>query len=265
MNPTTSHAEGVIGLGFQPRGRDMAWPALLALVALAWVIVVVGQATGNAALIHQHATPVAGVSLWIALLSFMASWQVMVAATMLPAALPAIRAAAGASRRVARPAVGTAAFLIGFLAVWTAIGSLTFIAAQTLERFIVATPWLATRPWLIQAAVVALAGAYQLTPLKRRSLAACRHPARLSADGAAPRSTIVGIGVRHGLACVASSWAVMVVMVVAGFGDLWWMAALTVVMVYEATGRHGQRVAGLAGVMLLWLAALIFLPGWLPA
>jgi predicted metal-binding membrane protein len=265
MSSSTRHAAGVIGLGFQPRGRDLALPALLALVALAWAVVLVGQATGNAALLHQHESPAAGVSLWLALASFMASWQVMVAATMLPATLPAMRAAAVASRRVAPPALGTAAFLIGFLAVWTAFGSLTFIAAQTLERLIAATPWLAVRPWLVQASVVALAGVYQLTPLKRRSLAACRHPARLSGHGAAQASAIIGIGLRHGLACLASSWALMAVMVVAGLRDLWWMAALTAVMVYEAAGRHGQRMAGVAGVLLLWLAALILLPAWLPA
>jgi predicted metal-binding membrane protein len=255
----------VIGLGSQPRGRDGAWPALLGLVAVAWAVVLVGQVTGNAALLHQHGSPAAGVSLWFALASFMASWQVMVAATMLPAALPAVRSAAAASRRVPRPALVTTAFLLGFLAVWTVFGSLTFIAAQALERLIAAAPWLAARPWLLQASVVALAGAYQLTPMKRSSLAACRHPARLSADGAGGRWATVGIGARHGLACLASSWALMAVMVVAGLGDLWWMAALTMVMVYEAVGRHGFRMAGGAGALLLWLAALILLPGWLPA
>jgi predicted metal-binding membrane protein len=265
MDSLTRHADGVIRLGVQARGRDGTWPAVLACVALAWAAVLIGQVTGNAALLHQHGSPAVGVSVWLALASFMASWQVMVAATMLPAALPAVRAAAGASRRVARPALGTAAFLVGFLAVWTAAGSLTFIVAQTLERLIAATPSLAARPWLVQASLVAVAGVYQLTALKRRSLAACRHPARLSADDGTGRWATVGIGVRHGLACLASAWALMAVMVVAGLGDLWWMAALTVVMVYETVGRDGMRMASLAGVLLLWLAALILLPGWLPA
>ena len=57
----------------------------------------------------------------------------------------------------------------------------------------------------------------------------------------------------------------MAVMVVAGLGDLWWMAALAGVMVYEATGRHGQRLAAVVGLLLLWLSALVLLPGWLPA
>jgi predicted metal-binding membrane protein len=144
-------------------------------------------------------------------------------------------------------------------------GSLAFVAAQSMQRLIAATPWLTARPWLVQASVVAVAGIYQLTPLKQRSLTACRHPARLDANGAPRWWVLVAIGFRHGLACVASTWAVMIVMVAAGLGDAWWMAALTVAMVYEAAGRHGVRMASLAGVLLLWLAALILLPGWLPA
>jgi hypothetical protein len=43
------------------------------------------------------------------------------------------------------------------------------------------------------------------------------------------------------------------------------MVALTAVVVYESVGRHGQRAADAVGLLLLWLAATIVLPGWLPA
>ena len=45
------------------------------------------------------------------------------------------------------------------------------------------------------------------------------------------------------LACFGSSWALMLLMFGEGFGNLWWMGALTGVMVYETGGRHGQRPA----------------------
>jgi len=45
------------------------------------------------------------------------------------------------------------------------------------------------------------------------------------------------------------------VMFAGGFASLWLMAALTVLMIYEAIGRHGERAATVAGVVLL-LAAL---------
>ena len=117
----------------------------------------------------------------------------------------------------------------------------------------------------MQASVIALAGVYQLTAIKRRSLAACRHPERLVGHGPATVGAVYAVGLRHGVACLGSAWALMAVMVVAGFGDLWWMAVLAGVMVYEATGRHGQRLATVVGLVLFWLSALVLLPGWLPA
>jgi predicted metal-binding membrane protein len=47
----------------------------------------------------------------------------------------------------------------------------------------------------------------------------------------------------------------MLLMFAEGFASIGWMVALTALMVYESTGRHGQRVAALAGVALI-LAAL---------
>jgi predicted metal-binding membrane protein len=58
----------------------------------------------------------------------------------------------------------------------------------------------------------------------------------------------------------------MLVMFAAGVAVLWWMAALTAVMVYEKTGRHGGTLTPVIGVALLALAAFAFAhPAWLPA
>ena len=64
----------------------------------------------------------------------------------------------------------------------------------------------------------------------------------------------------HGLACLGSSWALMLLMFAEGFANLWWMAALTALMVYEANGRHGLRAARFAGAVLL-VAGLAVLSG----
>jgi predicted metal-binding membrane protein len=57
----------------------------------------------------------------------------------------------------------------------------------------------------------------------------------------------------------------MLVMFVAGVAMLWWMAALTAVMVYEKTGRYGRELTPLAGVALLALAAVALVhPPWFP-
>jgi predicted metal-binding membrane protein len=51
----------------------------------------------------------------------------------------------------------------------------------------------------------------------------------------------------------------MILMFAEGFANLEWMAALTVVMVYEAAGRHGPRAASAIGLFLLALAAIVLL------
>jgi predicted metal-binding membrane protein len=244
--------------------RSLVGPRPLPLVPMAigaaWLIAVVAQATGNAQLLHHHTLIDGGPPLWIATPVFLVAWQVMIVAMMLPASLPAIHAfnsrAAGATRRTR----GLATFLGSYALIWTIFGLLAFMGDVVLHHIVDATPWLAAHPWLIEAGVIALAGAYQLAALKRHTLAACRHP-----SGAGPTALSGGssfqLGLEHGLACLGSSGALMLLMFAEGFANLWWMVALTAVMAYEATGRFGQRAAVAVGVLLLVVAARILVIG----
>ena len=45
----------------------------------------------------------------------------------------------------------------------------------------------------------------------------------------------------HGLFCLGCCWALMLLMFAVGVAHLWWMAALTALMVYEKVGKHGER------------------------
>ena len=121
--------------------------------------------------------------------------------------------------------------------------------------------------WFVLAgALMCVAGAYQWSATKRACLSRCRTPAdwlvenwRQGAWGA------LRLGAAHGVYCVGCCWALMLVMFAAGVAVLWWMAALTAVMVYEKTGRHGPALTPVIGVALLGLSALAFAhPAWLP-
>ena len=50
----------------------------------------------------------------------------------------------------------------------------------------------------------------------------------------------------------------------AGVASLWWMAALTALMVYEKTAPGGRRLVPIAGVAFLLLAAAHFRSGLVP-
>ena len=239
-------------------------PAIALAIALAWALLVAAELTGTSDLLHHHALIEHGPALWIALPVFLAAWLVMVVAMMLPASLPAIGsflAAPGGLARGggARPARRLATFLTPYLIAWGGFGIAVFLGDTVLHRVVHATPWLEARTWVIDAGVLAIAGAYQLLPVKRHSLEACRHPGA-APFGAAGRLPIrldgrFAPGVEHALACLGGSWALMLLMFSEGFSSPAWMVALTVVMTYEASGRHGQLAAKAVGLVLL-LAAL---------
>ena len=237
------------------RPRDLDIPIL---VAACWAILVVAELTGASAALHHHALIEGGVPLTAAIPMFLVGWLVMAAAMMLPASMRAMQLVEGLASSVASRRRARSTFLASFALVWTAFGLVAFLGDVGLHHLVDTTPWLAERPWLIEAGILALAGGYQFVPLKRRSLAACRHPVEPAV--AASVGSIDRLGLRHGLACLGSSWALMLLMFAEGFASIGWMVALTALMVYEATGRHGQRVASAAGVALL-LAALAALSG----
>jgi len=195
---------------------------------------------------------------WIALPAFLLSWQVMLAAMMLPSSMPLVRLFAKASARQPRPRAAMAGFLGGYALVWTAFGALAFTFDMGVHATVDASPWLQDRTWLLAAGVLALAGAFQFSSVKYACLDKCRHPAqfmfRFYKRG--PRGGLE-LGLRHGAFCLGCCWALMLVMFSVGVASVLAMALLTVVMVYEKTQPRGRQVVPAAGVTLLATALLI--------
>jgi predicted metal-binding membrane protein len=249
-----------------PAGRPRAPAAVLVAIAIAWALAIVAQLTGKAGSLHHDSLIEGGPPLWAALLLFLVAWQAMVAAMMLPSSLPLIRLFDAVSGRQAHPRRARAAFLGGYAAVWTGFGWFAFLGDDLVHQTVDATPWLAARTWLIGGGVLALAGAFQFSELKEKCLSKCRAPGpyllghyRRGAEGG------FRLGFGHGLFCLGCCWALMLVMFAAGVAMLPWMAALTAVMVYEKTGRHGEALTPVVGVAFLVLAAIAFAhPPWFP-
>ena len=235
-------------------------PALFLVTGAAWSGILALDATGDATHLHHHALIEGGTPTVPAIVLFLVGWELMLAAMMLPASLPAIRTADAALARVSRPYLAGAAMLVGFVAVWTAFGLGAFAGDGVLHRIVDATPWLAANPWLVQAGLLGLAGAWQFAPIKRRSLAACRHPDAASASPGHGIRAPIAFGIDQGVACLGSSWALMLLMFGEGVASLPWMVGLTALMVYEAIGRRGPQVGHLAGIGLV-LAAVATLNG----
>jgi predicted metal-binding membrane protein len=241
-------------------GRRLAAPRpdsrdLLAVIVIAgaWLALIALEATGLAAALHHHALIEAGPPLWIAIPVFLLVWQIMVAAMMLPASLPAMRSVTDAIPRLGRLRAELA-FLTGFLAIWVGFGLSAFLGDMVVHRVVDSTPWLASRPWLIEAGVLALAGGYQFLPRKQRELETCRHPRAHVRSAEQTLGGAARFGLAHGIACVGASWALMLLMFGEGFGGTAWMVALTVVMVLETTLASPRRVTIGVGICLVLLS-----------
>jgi predicted metal-binding membrane protein len=233
--------------------------AVLFAIAVAWAVAIAAELTGTADVLHHDALIEGGPPLWLALVLFLVAWQAMVAAMMLPSSLPLIRLFYAVSESREGAVAARAAFLGGYAAVWTGFGALAFLGDAVVHRAVHAVPAVAERPWLVAGSVLAVAGAFQFSELKDQCLSKCRAPGPyLLARYRRGTGGAFRLGFGHGLFCLGCCWALMLVMFAAGIAVLWWMAALTAVMVYEKTARNGRLLTPIVGVALLALAAVTF-------
>ena len=255
------------GLATLVAGRVRGVPlAVVAAIALAWALSIAAQAGGEGGKLHHDALIHSSLPHVVSLALFVLAWQVMIAAMMLPSSLPLIRLFAVTSARQDRPRAAMWAFLGGYALVWSAFGYVAFLGDIGLHSVVDQVGWLSDRPWLISGTTLAIAGAFQFSSLKDACLHQCRHPgAYLLRHYRRGVDEAFRLGRGHGVFCLGCCWALMLVMFGAGVASLWWMAALTGLMVYEKTGPEGRRAVPVAGIAFLLLAALTFAhPGWAP-
>jgi predicted metal-binding membrane protein len=238
--------------------RSLPRPVLVAIAA-AWAAAIAAQLAGAAALVHHDTLLTSGgPPVAVAALASLLAWQVMIAAMMLPSSLPLVGLFARVSASAPHRRRAMAAFLGGYALVWSGFGLLAFGADAALHAAVNSSPWLERHDWWIGGSVLALAGAFQFTPLKDACLDKCRHPGQFimrfyeRGVGGGLR-----LGMRHGAFCVGCCWALMLVMFAAGVASLIWMALLTAVMIHEKTRPAGARAVPVTGVALLAAASVV--------
>jgi predicted metal-binding membrane protein len=221
--------------------------ALLVCAAAAWLLTA------------EQASSMSGMG-GVAMLGaglFLAIWVVMMVAMMLPAVAPMVLAHARIVRSRGEGALPTISFVLGYLVVWTAAGLVPLASIELLGSSI-ASPFSGWLPRL-GGAVVLLAGAYQLTPMKNACLRACRSPLGfvMSHDfgGGAPAAARAGMS--HGFYCLGCCWALMAVLAVLGLMNLAWMAVFAVVFFLEKNWRQGVMLARIVGVACIVIGAAL--------
>lgn len=203
-----------------PRDLSTVWAAVSLVVAttLAWI--------GLAAAPHS-----------MALTGYLAAWTLMMTAMMLPSIAPLVLLYRG-SRIV---------LALGYLLVWSALGLVPYALMD----------WTMTTESARAAAVLALAGVYELTPLKRACLRHCQSPATFLMqrfDRGAFR-----LGVEHALWCTGCCVGLMAVLVFAAAMNLLWAAAIAAIVFAQKVLPVSTAPAWITGIALIGAAAVVWL------
>jgi len=189
-----------------------------------------------------------------------AMWAVMMTAMMLPSATPMVLQFTAVIRRsdLSRPAVRSYAFTAGYLVAWSLFAAAAVAVQGLLVSAFALTPMMTLSSNRAASAVLALAGVYQLTPLKRTCLSSCQSPVTFIARHW--QSGLAGafrMGVAHGVFCIGCCWALMLLLFAGGVMHLTTIALLTIVVLIEKTlpsESSAQWFTWASGSLLLVLA-----------
>jgi predicted metal-binding membrane protein len=254
-----SHAHGLV------------LPVLGGLIGLAWATLLLWRASpyaryldhGSWADVSLADTICAGLPGGAALLAvaaYLGGWLLMLVAMMVPTTLPLVRRfEVVVSER--DDGAGLVALLVGgYLSAWMGFALAACGLDWALHLAARQAPWLPSHGWLIGAAVLAIAGAFQFTALKYQCLDRCRTPLGFIVRhwrGGRPRVEAFRLGLDHGVFCVGCCWAIMLVMFVVGMGNLGWMLLLGAVMALEKNAPWGRKLSPALGAALIGWAGLI--------
>jgi predicted metal-binding membrane protein len=218
--------------------------SLLALAAVAWAL----SARRMSGMDMGPGTELGGLG-W-----FVATWVLMMAAMMLPSLVSAARASGVA-----------AAFVGGYLGVWTGAGLVAYAVVEGVRSEDLG--WLAWdragRP--LAAGVILAAAAYQLTAAKAGCLQRCRSPVAPATDERPSAGADLRAGLRHGASCVGCCAGLMAGLFALGVMSLTWMVAVATLITAErllpwrTPAVYG--VAATLAVLGIWMAVA---PGDLP-
>jgi predicted metal-binding membrane protein len=225
--------------------------AVLIAAALAWGVTIV-RALGQGSM---------SGSMGLGLAAFLIMWVLMMAAMMLPAVAPLSALYVRTFRD--RPWPRTTNLVLGYLLAWLLVGVPIYALARLADHVDDST-WPAR---LATAAILAGAGAWQLTGAKDACLRHCRSPLGLLLHYGSFQGRLrdLRVGAHHGAWCIGCCWALMVLLLVFGLMNLLAMVVVAGLILAEKLWRGGEGLARVAGVALIGLAvAALISPGLLP-
>lgn len=235
------------------------WLALFVMILAAWVTLYLMAVPDSL----RFAGRVYGADFWASLCTVtpdaagfvksVAMWTLMAAAMMAPSALPAFATYDDLSHTATDTQFSH--LVAGYMAVWLGFSVLAAGLQMLLFRAELITAFGDSRSVWLSVMLLAVAGAYQFSPMKEACLSKCRRPLTFFmqywAEGPLRN------GVRLGLVCLGCCWALMLLAFVGGVMSLAFMGLATLIMTFEKLPDLGRYLTRPLGVGLLGAAALM--------
>ena len=228
------------------RRRENLLPgiALLGLTVVGWVVIAYQASTMGA----MEAMSGARISTMGGFVPFILGWTAMMVAMMIPATLPLILLYRTVARRRLNPAqarVGTAALLVGYIALWAVAGLPVYVyalSAEAVGRFAAVLP----------AVLSVIGGAYQFTSLKRGCHARCSNPLFFLMQKWKPGTAgAMRLGVLHGVDCLGCCAGLMIGLVALGMMNLALVFTVALIIFAEKTLPESHRIARPLGILMM--------------
>lgn len=225
--------------------------ALLLLAALAWAILLSPS--------EMTMAPAAN-GCWVGdAFAFVGMWGVMMAAMMLPSAMPMMmlyRTVSAKLRQTGERAIPTLLFAATYLGVWLLAGVPVYAASRGIEELSERSARFTTIAAYAVGIVLIAAGVYELSAFKHACLRKCKSPLQFLTEhwrsGYGPTFLLA---IKHSLYCLGCCAALMVILVAAGAMNLIWVLIVTVVVFAEKILPYGEWTARIAGFVLILIGA----------
>ncbi|MGZ5056087.1 MAG: DUF2182 domain-containing protein [Methylobacter sp.] len=188
-------------------------------------------------------------------------WAVMMAAMMLPSAIPMILAFARVCQQQNKATYKlTLLFTSAYLGIWLLFSTALTLLQWQMHGLTWLSPMMESQNSMSAAGILFLAGFYQFMPIKNACLVHCKTPMGFLMnewqDGAAGA---LKMGLKHGAYCIGCCWAQMLLMFVVGVMNLLGMALITLLVLLEKTlPLQAKLICNVVGVILIaWGIALL--------
>ncbi|WP_346912344.1 DUF2182 domain-containing protein [uncultured Roseibium sp.] len=244
-------------------GRQLVWGLFFASILAAWGLLFVmqpgldlpaGWQDLGADYLASLCRSTAGT---VGYAPVLAMWALMALAMMAPTTVPALKTFTDLGHAGAASASGLAALISGYLLVWLGFSAVGAAAQVFLSGHGLIDPLGRSTATFLNAALLALAGAYQFSRLKQACLNSCQSPMMFFMAHWKPgASGAFRMGLKLGAVCLGCCWALMLLAFVAGTMNLAFMGLAMALMAIEKMPVIGRYLTVPAGVALLAGAAV---------